>query len=111
MATNRGRTQVFSPVLDIAASRFLRRFWAPLGNDAASPIISIFYDALAVNDSGDIMTFGITKDEGNDHSKFVPANIYNPLIPRPNNVRGCHHFLSIANLVDVNRLDLRRNRE
>jgi hypothetical protein len=111
MLTNRGRIQVFSPVLDIAASQFLRRFWAPLDNDAISPIVSIFYDALRTNGTGDIMTIGVTKDGGNDRLKPIPADVYKPLIPRPNNIRGAHHFLSLANLVDVNRLDLRRNRE
>lgn len=56
------------------------------------------------------MTFGITKERGDDCSKFVPGKVTKPLLPRPNDLRyRCNQFLSIGSLERVGKLDVWRN--
>jgi hypothetical protein len=95
-------------------------FGLELGNYSASPpltveqrcdfpVISVFPDVLAI-DHGDIMNFGITKEEVGDFPKMVEDHSLKPLILRSNNAHHhCNQVLSIGNLAGVDRLEVQRN--
>jgi hypothetical protein len=88
--------------------------WTPLSDDLFNPVVGFFHDPLAVSANGDIMTFGITKEDEEDTNEGALEEIFFPSIPQaamPDSMfrtASKARFISVASLNNIAKIHVRR---